>query len=322
MMIERLRTPWKLGFLILMALGLAAAVYHATSDRWANAVIAACAALLGVAIILTDRTTAAPRAPREARRERRAPAYDEPEAIRARRAQWLSGGVISGFVATVVMSLALLIAYVAAGAIGSDTGGQVSRWFAGLTDNRLTSGIYDVPIAAFSVNLLAGLGWAIVYARYAERQLSGPGWRRGMLFSLAPWLLSVLVFFPLVGAGFLGANLNAGPLPAIGNLVLHLIYGAVLGAMFALPDISMATSASDERAAKLENDGTAIGLIAGLTTGLVIGAVASAIFAGDRNAALNITLAGGGFGTVAGALIGPFLGLEWGGRHEPEHISG
>jgi hypothetical protein len=317
-MVNLLRTPWKVAFLVLMVLGLAAAVYHATSGRWANAVIAACASLLGVFVILTDRTVAAPREPRRRwRREPGAPLPGAAEAAQARRAQWLSGGVIAGFVATVVMSLALLIAYLIAGGIGSETGNRVDRWFAGLSDNHLTSGIYDVPIAAFSVNLLAGLAWALVYARFVEERLPGPGWRRGMLFSIVPWLLSLVVFFPLVGAGFFGAGLNAGPLPALGNLVLHLLYGAVLGTVYAIPDISSATSVADQRAAKLENDGTAIGLVGGLTLGLVVGAIASAIFAGDRNAALNITLAGGGFGTVAGALIGPFLGLQWGEHHGP-----
>ena len=63
-----------------------------------------------------------------------------------------------------------------------------------------------------------------------------------MLFSIIPWFLSLVVFFPIVGAGFFGADLDAGPLPAIGNLILHLIYGAVLGSMYTVPDRSLADS--------------------------------------------------------------------------------
>jgi hypothetical protein len=307
--------PWKIGFLVLMVLGLVAAVYHLTSERYANAVLAAGAAILGTVMLLTDRSVPEPQ-PERVREPRAVTRPETSSAARARRQRWLSGGVIAGFVATIVMSVMLVIAYLITGSLGSETGSQLDRWFWGLAHNRLTDGIYDVPIAAFSVNLLAGLGWAIVYARFAEARLSGPGWRRGMVFSLIPWLLSLVVFFPLVGAGFFGANLNAGPLPAIGNLILHLVYGTVLGAMFAIPDVSTASSATDRRSAHLENTGVAIGLVAGLTSGIVIGAIISAIIGASVNDALNITLAGGGFGTVAGALIGPFMGLDWGARHE------
>ena len=85
-----------------------------------------------------------------------------------------------------------------------------------------------------------------------------------MLFSLVPWLLSLLVFFPAVGGGLFGADLDAGPLPAIGNLVLHLIYGAILGTVYCIPE-SAASTEDDRRAAQLENDGTALGLVVGLT---------------------------------------------------------
>jgi hypothetical protein len=53
-----------------------------------------------------------------------------------------------------------------------------------------------------------------------------------MLFSLIPWMLSVGVFLPIVGGGPLGLRLRAGPLPIFGNLILHLIYGGVLGQIY------------------------------------------------------------------------------------------
>lgn len=309
-------TVWNVVFLVVMALGFAAAAYHVASERYANGIIAAGAALLGLVVLLTDTSSPAP-APQRSPEPRGRPSLGPGGAAEAERELWLSGGIIAGFAATIVMSMALVLAYLITGSIGSETGGRIDRWFWGLANNRLTDGIYDVPLAAFSINLLAGLGWALVYTRFAESRLRGPGWWRGMVFSLLPWVLSLVVFFPLIGAGFLGMDLNAGPLPAIGNLILHLVYGATLGTVFAVPDVSRASTAAGARTAKAENDGAAIGLVAGLTGGLAIGAVLAAVFATDVNAGLNITLAAGGFGTVAGALIGPFLGLDWGARHEP-----
>ena len=49
-------TTWDLGFLILMMLGIAAAVYHATHGRYANALMAIGAVILGTIVLLTDQT--------------------------------------------------------------------------------------------------------------------------------------------------------------------------------------------------------------------------------------------------------------------------
>ena len=69
---------------------------------------------------------------------------------------------------------------------------------------------------------------ALVYARYVEPRLSGASWWRDAVRA-HPWLLSLIIFLPLMGGGLLGMNIGAGPLPILGNLILHLVYGAVLG---------------------------------------------------------------------------------------------
>ena len=308
---------WNLAFLAVMALGFAAAIYHATSDRWGNAIIAAGASIIGTTVVLlmpqqqpqTVSATESRRSPRRAWGDMMSRERVDPE-----RSRWLSGSILAGFVATIVMSLLLVMAYTMTGYIGDENGSQLSRWFWHLSNNDLTEGVWDIPIAAFSINLLAGLGWALVYGGIVERRMSGPGWLRGMLFSLLPWLLSLVVFFPAIGGGFFGSELGAGPLPAIGNLILHLIYGGILGAVFAIPEVS--ANPLDERTARSQNDGTAIGLVAGLTVGLVIGATAAALAASDVTDGINITLTGGGIGILLGGLLGSFAGVDVGTRRE------
>jgi len=305
---------WNLAFLAIMAIGYAAAIYHATSDRWGNAIIAAAASTIGtIVILLWDRQEAEVRTPRRGPRQAVSDMMHR-ERIEPERSRWLSGSIVAGFIATIVMSLLLLIAYTITGYLGDENGSQLSHWFYNLRNNELTEGALDIPIAAFSINLLAGLAWALVYGGIAERRLTGPGWMRGMMFSLAPWLLSLVVFFPAVGGGFFGMDLDAGPLPAIGNLVLHLIFGAILGAVFAIPEVS--TDTVDSRSARSQNDGTAIGLVTGLTAGLVIGATVAAFVANDVSDGINITLAGGGVGILLGGLLGSFAGLDIGTRRE------
>lgn len=300
---------WDIGFLILMMLGIAAAVYHASSGRYANALMAAGAALLGTVVLLTDQT--ARRSPARPHLPQWHPWQDHDGAEReGPSSRWLSGSILAGFVATVVMSMALVLAYLIVGYIGSENGNQLSRWFWALKHNDLTDGIYDVPIAAFSVNLIAGLIWALIYARFVEPVLRGAGWWRGLVFSIVPWLLSLVVFFPLVGAGFFGMSLDAGPLPAIGNLVLHLIYGATLGGVYALSELSAVDEGLNAHEAQVENDGIAYGLVAGLASGIVVGAILSAFLTDSLNDAVNVMLAGAAFGSFIGGMAGPFLTME------------
>lgn len=306
---------WNLVFLVVMALGFAAAIYHATSGRWGNAIMAAGASAIGTTVVLLMQQQPAPetattrRSPRHAWHEMMAREREEPD-----RSRWLNGSILAGFLATIAMSLLLVMAYMMTGFIGDENGSQLSQWFWHLSNNDLTEGVWDIPIAAFSINLLAGLAWALVYGGLIERRMSGPGWLRGMIFALVPWLLSLVVFFPAIGGGFFGSDLGAGPLPALGNLVLHLIYGAILGGVFAIPEIS--ANRLDTQSARSQNDGTAIGLVVGLTVGLVIGATAAAIAASDVHDGINITLTSGGIGVVLGGLLGSFAGVDAGTRHE------
>lgn len=306
---------WNLVFLAIMLVGYAAAIYHASSDRWGNAIIAAAASTVGTIVILlwqqqeVEPVRAPRRGPRQAVRDMMSRERVDPE-----RSRWLSGSIVAGFVATIVMSLLLVFAYAFTGYLGAEDGSQLSQWFWNLRNNDLAKGALDIPIAAFSINLLAGLAWAVVYGGIVERRMSGPGWLRGMLFSLLPWLLSLVVFFPAVGGGLFGMDLDAGLLPAIGNLILHLIFGAILGAVFAIPEVS--TDAIDSRAARSQNDGIAIGLVIGLTVGLVTGATVAAFAASDVTDGVNVTLAGGGIGVLIGGLVGSFAGVDFGTRRE------
>src|SRR5581483_5840055 len=105
-------------------------------------------------------------------------------------------------------------------------------WFGGLIHNPLVDLTQSNLYLAIGVHFGIGLVWAVIYAAVFEPRLWGPGWQRGGIFSLLPWLLSLLIFLPLTGGGFLGAAMNAGPLPILGNFVLNLVFGATLGLVY------------------------------------------------------------------------------------------
>ncbi|MEX2180880.1 MAG: DUF6789 family protein [Gemmatimonadaceae bacterium] len=80
--------------------------------------------------------------------------------------------------------------------------------------------------AHFMIGMVLAVGYAIVAAR-----LPGPAPLRGALYGVAPWLLAQVAVMPMMGMGFFsGSMMMAG-----GSLVGHLVYGAVVGAIYGLP---------------------------------------------------------------------------------------
>ena len=54
---------------------------------------------------------------------------------------------------------------------------------------------------------------------------------KGLILGLIAWLAMMIIFMPLAGLGFFAMQI--GPAAAVATLVLRLIYGGVLGAVYA-----------------------------------------------------------------------------------------
>jgi hypothetical protein len=225
------------------------------------------------------------------------------------REDWLRAGVLAGFLATFAMTIVLVAAFGLASSIGRAEGSGVQGWFWALVNNPVAERTADGVVLAIGANLAMGLLLALVYARYAEPRLHGPNWWRGMQFSLIPWLLSLIIFLPLMGGGLLGMAIGAGPLPILGNLILHLVYGAVLGSAYAEAaedwlddtDVDRGNAAAAER-------GAAVGLALGLVPGLVVGWLIAPAFGdlvGRAESAIGVAF----IGAVIGLAIGSFAGM-------------
>jgi hypothetical protein len=238
-----------------------------------------------------------------------------------RREDWLPNSLISGFAATFVMTVVIIAAYWLSRALGDPNGSQIERWFYALHDNSLTHSTEDAVVIAIALNLIVGIGWALLYGYYGAPTLKGPSWFRGMKFAIVPFLLSIVVFFPIMDAGILGKDLGAGPLPVLGNLLLHLIYGAVLGGLYAVDLESwLDGSQADLQANRSAENGAAVGLLAGAPIGLVLSWLASPSL--DEIAGLPIiALLGTILGAALGLIIGSFAGIERGAegwdKHDP-----
>ncbi len=206
---------------------------------------------------------------------------------------WLPRAILSGFIAAVAMVISFFVAYgvarVAATVTLADRRGAETfhQWMQALTNNQVLDLAAGSLYAAAAVHLTMGVLWALLYAYYFEPNLPGSGWVKGLTFSLVPWALSLLVFLPIVGGGFLGFALGAGPLPIIGNLVLHSVYGVTLGAMYGpLGDIAAdefphaGQTDEPEVVARYER-AAARGVVGGAIAGLVVGVVLAILAAGQ-----------------------------------------
>lgn len=76
-------------------------------------------------------------------------------------------------------------------------------------------------------HLMIGTILAIIYAALAPR-IPGPFPLRGGLYGLAPWLMAQLVVMPMMGMPVFSGSMRM----AMGSLIGHLVYGAVLGRIY------------------------------------------------------------------------------------------
>jgi hypothetical protein len=233
--------------------------------------------------------------------------------VTASQGGWLARSIIAGFVAVVLAAVVLFLAYVLAGTIGAALPGTLGLWFHNLTQNQITALVQGAVARALLIHTAIGIIVAVLYAGWVAPRLSGPGWRRGSLFALLPWVLSVVVVLPALGGGFLGFGLGAGPLPILGNLVVHLVYGATLGQLYGWED-RQATSVersggwstlADRAVESAEGIGTMVGGLGG-----AIVAIVGALLVFRGGAPLSLAaLAGLAFGAAVGLVVGSFVGL-------------
>src|SRR4030081_4152 len=103
----------------------------------------------------------------------------EPTATVERRAgarqRWLADAIIAGFIAIGTSTAAMMIADVVANGAGDSQGDAVRRWLWQLTHNDVVAFSSGRPAYALALHVVLGLVWALVYARFVEYRLSGPG---------------------------------------------------------------------------------------------------------------------------------------------------
>ncbi|GMR15025.1 MAG: hypothetical protein BMS9Abin30_0642 [Gammaproteobacteria bacterium] len=127
----------------------------------------------------------------------------------------IKAGVISGFTATVVLSILMVMK----AGMGIMPELNVIKMLAGMMNAPLAMGW----VAHFTIGTFV---WGILFAALVNKLPGGP-MKSAIIFSIGVWILMMIGPLPMAGAGLFG--LKMGIMAPVATLVLHLIWGAALG---------------------------------------------------------------------------------------------
>jgi hypothetical protein len=130
-------------------------------------------------------------------------------------------GIISGFVATVVLSIVLMLKV--------HMNLVPEQYSLIVMLSKIAGGVPSAWADHFIIGVLV---WGLIYSGFDPALPSLPHWFKGLMFGVIAWVVAMVAFLPFVGAGLFGSKV--GLLAAVVPLIQHLIYGLVLGITFGL----------------------------------------------------------------------------------------
>jgi uncharacterized membrane protein YagU involved in acid resistance len=130
-------------------------------------------------------------------------------------------GMLAGLVATVVLSLLMLMK----AQIGLMPDVDIISMLAGAMGGSIALGW----AAHFMLGVLV---YGLVYAFIFSELPFGGHISRGAVLGFVGWLMMMVLVMPMMGAGVFGLSMPSGMMVPVATLMLHLIFGAVLGFVY------------------------------------------------------------------------------------------
>ena len=131
--------------------------------------------------------------------------------------------MVAGFVATIVLS-AMMMGKAAMGVMPElDPVGMIA--------NMMRVSMAMGWVIHFMIGIII---WGVAFAVLLKVLPGSQLWIKGAVFGVGAWLLMMVAVMPMAGAGLFGMQM--GMTAPVMTFVMHLIYSAVLGAVYgALP---------------------------------------------------------------------------------------
>jgi uncharacterized membrane protein YagU involved in acid resistance len=127
-----------------------------------------------------------------------------------------------------------IVRAVLAGVFGTIVMTAVGLWVAPLMGippmnpaNMLTEAMGGVIALGWLGHFAIGVILAVIYAVVAP-SIPGSPMVSGALYGIAPWLLAQVAVIPMMGMPFFSGSIAM----AVGSLIGHLVYGAVVGVVY------------------------------------------------------------------------------------------
>ncbi|WP_336270082.1 DUF6789 family protein [Vreelandella arctica] len=137
----------------------------------------------------------------------------------------LKNGFIAGFAATLALS-AIMVMKTSMGLMPDLNPIQMLEQ---MMHSRL--GLPATPIMGWIMHFAIGtVLWGGIFSMIISFIPGKSVVAKGIIFATGAWLLMMLIPMPMSGAGLFGINI--GPMAPVMTLVLHWIWGIVLGATF------------------------------------------------------------------------------------------
>jgi len=136
-----------------------------------------------------------------------------------------TNGIVAGFVATTILSFLMVMK----GVMGIMPALDAIKMLTVMSHDM--AGIPESPVVGWGMHFMIGaVLWGGLFAVLngfipAEQQRN-----KGIVFSVIAWLLIMIMVMPMAGAGLFG--LKIGMMAPVATLMLHLIFGAVLGSAY------------------------------------------------------------------------------------------
>ncbi|WP_308874104.1 DUF6789 family protein [Thiothrix subterranea] len=130
----------------------------------------------------------------------------------------VSKGIVAGLVATVVLSILMVMK----NSMGMLPEMDIIKMLASMMGGAIMMG--------WAMHFMVGAGYGVALSVFHGMLPGSSLLVKGMVLGVIGWLVMMLMLMPMMGAGLFG--LNFGMMASVATLMLHVIFGAVLGVSY------------------------------------------------------------------------------------------
>jgi uncharacterized membrane protein YagU involved in acid resistance len=123
--------------------------------------------------------------------------------------------IIGGIAGTAIITLAMFLLSLA---------GMPDINYGGLLAQFTNTSV----IIGWIMHFMVGIALAFLYVYYFREFLPGPYWAKGMIFGVLPWVLTLIMLFPMVDTLDISAETQSPGIFIISTMVAYLAFGAVM----------------------------------------------------------------------------------------------